>query len=100
MRTSIYAVVFSAGLLTAAAYSAALAETATDYMDDTAISTKIKAELVRDEALKAFDIKVMTDQGVVDLSGTVHDPAQKTDAERIARAVKGVKDVKDEIVVQ
>jgi hyperosmotically inducible protein len=75
------------------------AETAGDYMDDSAISTKIKASLVKDQELKAFDIHVDTDHGIVHLSGTVDTKIQKADAVRIAKTTGSVKDVVNDIVV-
>ena len=98
--TAILGAILGAALITAATYTVAQAESAGDYIDDTTISTKIKAELLEDQELKAFSIHVSTDNGVVDLTGSVHDAAQKTNAEQIAHAVKGVKDVKDDITVQ
>ena len=75
------------------------AESTGDYMDDTAISTKIKASLVKDQELKAFDIHVDTDHGVVHLAGNVDSKVQKADAVRIAKTTNGVKDVVNDIVV-
>jgi osmotically-inducible protein OsmY len=80
--------------------TAAFGESAADYVDDATITAKIKVGLVKDQALKAFDIGVTTNQGVVDLTGNVKDPVQKADAERIAKDVDGVKDIKNEITVQ
>lgn len=74
-------------------------ESAGDYMDDTAISTKIKASLIKDQELKAFDIHVDTDHGVVHLSGNVDTSVQKADAVRIAKTTNGVKDVVNDISV-
>jgi osmotically-inducible protein OsmY len=74
-------------------------ESAGDYMDDTAISTKIKASLIKDQELKAFDIHVDTDHGVVHLSGNVDTSVQKADAVRIAKTTNGVKDVVNDIAV-
>jgi hyperosmotically inducible periplasmic protein len=79
-----------------AAYAA---ESAGDYMDDTAISTKIKASLIKDQELKAFDIHVDTDHGVVRLSGNVDTKIQKADAVRIAKTTTNVRDVVNDIVV-
>jgi hyperosmotically inducible protein len=75
------------------------AESAGDYMDDASISTKIKASLVKDQELKAFDIHVDTDHGVVHLSGNVQTALQKTDAVRIAKTTTNVRDVVNDIVV-
>lgn len=74
-------------------------ESAGDYMDDTAISTKIKASLIKDQELKAFDIHVDTDHGVVHLSGNVDTKVQKADAVRIAKGTANVRDVVNDIVV-
>lgn len=75
-------------------------ETAGQYVDDATISTTIRANLVKDQALKAFDIHVETMQGTVQLSGFVATPAQKVQAENIARSVKGVRSVQDNIIVR
>jgi osmotically-inducible protein OsmY len=74
-------------------------ESAGDYMDDTAISTKIKASLIKDQELKGFDIHVDTDHGIVHLTGTVDTSVQKADAVRIAKTTSNVKDVVNDIVV-
>lgn len=75
-------------------------ETAGQYVDDATISTTIRANLVKDQALKAFDIHVETMQGMVQLSGFVATSEQKRQAENIARGVKGVRGVQDNIVVR
>jgi len=85
--------------LLSATVPAYAAESAGSYMDDTAISTKIKASLVKDQELKAFDIHVETDHGVVHLTGTVDNSIQKADAVRIAKGTENVKDVVNDIVV-
>ena len=74
-------------------------ESTGDYMDDTGISTKIKASLIKDQQLKAFDIHVETDHGVVHLSGNVDTSIQKADAVRIAKGTANVRDVVNDIVV-
>ena len=89
----------AAALFLLSATLPAFAESAGSYMDDTAISTKIKASLVKDQELKAFDIHVDTDRGVVHLSGTVDTSVQKADAVRIAKSTENVKDVVNDIVV-
>jgi len=86
-------------LLASATLPAAAAESAGSYMDDTAISTKIKAALVKDQELKAFDIHVETDHGVVHLTGSVDSSIQKADAVRIAKGTENVRDVVNDIVV-
>ena len=75
-------------------------ETAGNYVDDATISTKVRGELVKDQALKAFDIHVETMQDVVQLSGFVDSASQKAQAEHIARSISGVRDVHNNIVVR
>jgi hyperosmotically inducible protein len=85
--------------LLGASLPAVAGESAGDYMDDTAISTKIKASLIKDQELKAFDIHVDTDHGIVHLTGTVDTSVQKADAVRIAKTTENVKDVVNDITV-
>jgi hyperosmotically inducible periplasmic protein len=75
-------------------------ESTSEYVDDATISTKVRTELIRDQSLKAFDIHVETMQDVVQLSGFVDSPAQKQQAEQIARGVNGVRSVRNNIVVR
>ncbi|HEY1722960.1 MAG TPA: BON domain-containing protein [Magnetospirillaceae bacterium] len=75
-------------------------ETAGQYVDDTAISTDVRAKLVGDTGFKATQIHVETMQGVVLLSGFVDKPEDRMKADHIAWDVKGVKSVKDSIVVR
>lgn len=75
-------------------------ETAGQYVDDATISTTIRANLVKDQALKAFDIHVETMQGTVQLSGFVATPEQRGQAETIARGAKGVRGIEDNIIVR
>ena len=71
-----------------------------EYVDDAAITTKVKAELVRDDTVKALQVNVDTFKGVVQLSGFVDTAAQKSRAGEIARTVNGVTDVKNNIEVK
>lgn len=75
-------------------------ESAGQYVDDATVSTKVRAELLRNQALKGFDIHVETMQDVVQLSGFVDSPDQKVQAEQIARSVSGVRGVRNDIVVR
>lgn len=69
-------------------------------IDDAVITTKIKTEMAKDKAVSATSIKVDTDKGVVQLSGTAKSKAEVDKAVVIATAVKGVTSVKNNIVVQ
>lgn len=67
---------------------------------DSWITTKAKAELLREEELKSFKISVETHKGEVLLSGFVDSEATKDKAEQVVSAVKGVKSVKNSLVVK
>lgn len=71
-----------------------------EYFDDTVITTKIKTLLVKDAALKSFQISVKTYKGVVQLSGFVDSATTRAKADYIARTVKGVKSVKNSLIVK
>jgi len=70
------------------------------YVDDSVITAKVKAALVKEEKLKGFDISVETQDGQVLLSGFVNNPQSRTRAVKIASSVDGVRDVHDGIVVR
>ena len=71
-----------------------------EYLDDTAITTKVKASIFNEPTLKSTEINVETFKGVVQLSGFVAQPADAAKAGDIARGVKGVKSVKNDIRVK
>ena len=64
-------------------------------LDDTVITTKVKSALVGDESTKAFDIKVETRKGTVQLSGFVDNQSQADRAIYLAHGVEGVKAVEN-----
>ncbi len=70
-----------------------------NWVDDVMISSKVKSKLIANSSIKAGDIDVSSSQGVVTLIGRVSSQAIKTEAERIARATKGVADVSNELLV-
>jgi osmotically-inducible protein OsmY len=70
-----------------------------DWVDDTLISSRLKAMLIASVEVRASDIDVSSSQGVVTLIGRVRSIAMKKDAERIARGITGVTDVHNELVV-
>ena len=71
-----------------------------EYLDDTFITTKVKAELVNDPVVKATEVNVETFKGVVQLSGFVSSQAAANKAVEIARNVKGVKSVKNDMRIK
>jgi len=76
------------------------AEKAGEYMDDSAITTKIKAEILGDPLLKVSQINVTTTNGVVKLSGVVDSQQSINRAIEIARSHKNVKSVENDLVVK
>jgi len=90
----------SAFVILAGGVSVAHAETTGQYVDDTAITTKVKAALLADSRLKAMHISVETNQGSVELSGTVDNKSQESEAIKVANQVEGVKLVKDIMTVR
>lgn len=72
-------------------------ESTGEYIDDTAITTKVKAAFVQDKTVSASDIKVETFKGSVQLSGFADSPAEIEQAVRVASQVPGVKSVRNDI---
>ncbi|MFZ6779676.1 BON domain-containing protein [Undibacterium sp. Ji83W] len=75
-------------------------ESTGEYIDDTLITTKVKAAIVNEPTLKASEINVETFKGIVQLSGFVADPASASRAVSVTSEVKGVKSVKNDIRVK
>lgn len=75
-------------------------QTTGEYVDDATITTKVKAEIVKDPDLKITQIGVETFKGTVQLSGFVDSAAKSAKAAQVAAAVTGVKQVKNDIVVK
>ncbi|WP_420811688.1 molecular chaperone OsmY [Kluyvera georgiana] len=70
------------------------------YAGDTATTSEVKAKLLADDIVPSRNVKVETTDGVVQLSGTVESQAQSDRAESVAKAVEGVKSVKNDLKVQ
>ncbi|MCT4701887.1 molecular chaperone OsmY [Enterobacteriaceae bacterium H20N1] len=70
------------------------------YAGDTATTSEIKAKLLADDIVPSRNVKVETTDGVVQLSGNVKNNAQSERAESIAKAVDGVKSVKNDLKVE
>jgi osmotically-inducible protein OsmY len=71
-----------------------------EYVDDATISTKVRADILADANVKITEIKVTTFRGTVQLSGFVDNAAMVTRAGDIAKAVKGVQSVKNDLIVR
>ena len=71
-----------------------------EYIDDSVITTKVKSLLAEDDFLKSFQISVESFKGTVQLSGFVNSQKAVDKAGEIARSVKGVKSVKNNLIVK
>ena len=71
-----------------------------EYVDDSAITTKVKAAILGDSELKVMQINVETFKGVVQLSGFVNNQKSATKAAEVARGVSGVVSVKNNLIVK
>jgi len=68
-----------------------------EYVDDSVITTKVKAAIFNEPGLKVSEVQVETFKGVVQLSGFVSSRADIKDAVRVASAVNGVKSVTNDM---
>jgi osmotically-inducible protein OsmY len=71
-----------------------------EYIDDSVITTKVKSLLAADDFLKSFQVSVETFKGTVQLSGFVASQEAVNKAGEIARSVKGVQAVKNDLIVK
>jgi osmotically-inducible protein OsmY len=71
-----------------------------EYLDDTVITTKVKAAVFSEPSLKSAEINVETFKGVVQLSGFVSSRTDINKAVEVARSVKGVESVKNDMRVK
>jgi hyperosmotically inducible protein len=100
----------SAALLIAGVFAVAATGCASDkpmpgqvagsFVDDSYLTTAVKTKLLGDTGLKAFDIKVITENRVVTLKGTLPTAALRDQAITVAKSVEGVKDVISELEVK
>ena len=72
-------------------------ESAGEYLDDSAITLKVKTAILGDEALKSSEINVETFKGVVQLSGFVNSQSDINQAVVVARNVNGVTSVRNDM---
>ena len=101
IRTTLAATVAAVVLLTAAGCAVTRKqETVGAYVDDTAITSSVKARFVGNKEVDATSISVETLNGTVMLSGFAKNATEKATAESIAAKVNGVKAVKNEIAIR
>jgi osmotically-inducible protein OsmY len=75
-------------------------ESTGEYVDDSVITTKVKALIAEDDFFKSFKISVETYKGIVQLSGFVNSQQAVDKAGQIVRSVKGVKSIKNDLIVK
>lgn len=80
--------------------STATQEGTGEYVDDTVITAKVKSAILGEPTLKSAEINVETFKGVVQLSGFVNSRHDINKAVELARSVKGVTSVKNDMRVK
>ena len=89
---------FAASLIAVAGCASTSTQEGTgEYIDDSVITTKVKAQILNEPTLKSLEINVETFKGAVQLSGFVSSTANVDKAIAIARSVKGVVSVKNDM---
>ncbi len=71
-----------------------------EYIDDSTITTKVKAKFAEDKDVSAMAISVETLRGVVQLSGFAKNASERSKAEALARSTSGVQSVRNSIVIR
>jgi hyperosmotically inducible protein len=80
--------------------STAKQEGTAEYIDDSVITTKVKAAVLNEPSLKVAEINVETFKGIVQLSGFVTSQAAADKAVSVTRGVAGVKSVKNDMRIK
>ena len=75
-------------------------QSASAYMGDAWVTTQVKSGILQEPSLKVAQINVETYKGTVQLSGFVGDPGDVSHAAEVARSVKGVTSVKNDLQVK
>ena len=71
-----------------------------EYIDDSVITTKVKAAILQEPTLKSAEVNVETFKGVVQLSGFVSSTSAASKAIAVTRTVGGVKEVKNDMRIK
>ena len=80
--------------------STSKSESTGEYVDDVMITSKVKAAVLGEPTLKSAEINVETFKGIVQLSGFVSSQAAASKAVELARSVKGVSSVKNDMRIK
>lgn len=100
IRTTLLATVAAAVLMTAGCAVSRGQQSLGGYVDDAGITTLVKSRMLENKQVAGTSISVETLNGTVMLSGFAKNSAEKAAAESIARGVKGVTNVKNEIAIR
>jgi osmotically-inducible protein OsmY len=100
MRLSTVFVVFAMLAVLGAGCRSMTGESAGKNIDDTTITTEVKAKLTAEKASNLTRVSVATADGKVSLTGIVPTAADKVRAEEIVRGVKGVQSVSNNLQVE
>ena len=101
IKTTLAAAMMAVALLTTAGCAVTRGqETVGAYVDDAGITTLVKSRMAESPAVSAAAISVETLNGTVQLSGFAKSASEKAAAENIARNVKNVKSVRNDIVIR
>jgi osmotically-inducible protein OsmY len=96
-----FAVLFAASLLLAGGCAATATQESTgEYIDDATITTRVKAAIFNEPSLKVAEINVETYKTAVQLSGFVSSFSEVSTAGSVARSVKGVSSVKNDLRIK
>jgi osmotically-inducible protein OsmY len=69
------------------------------FFDEASTTAKVKKAIYSEPSLKVMDISVSTDEGVVELTGSVKTRAERAKAAQVASKVEGVKKVNNQLKV-
>jgi osmotically-inducible protein OsmY len=75
-------------------------ESTGEYVDDSVLTTKVKAAILDESSLKSMQINVKTFKGVVQLSGFVDSAEHVARAGQVAARVQGVEEVKNNLIAK
>ena len=75
-------------------------ESTGQYVDDSVITTKVKAAIFNEASLKTLQINVKTFKTTVQLSGLVDSKKTADKAEELVKGVKGAKSIKNDLIVK
>ncbi len=101
MKTFLVAMAVAIGSLVSAGCAVTSGQsTVGEFVDDTTVTTRVKARFAQDQQVSAMRIGVETLNGTVQLTGFATSQTEKDKAATIARAVPGVRNVQNNIVIR